>query len=221
MVVKLYTTDGKIRIYKTHYSTGGGDSGPVEFVTGCGMKWKKEPELYQTCSHIDCAIEVQKQAVVELLLILLFLIPGSALFIPITSRDILIKLLAVFLILIAYLIAHLFVNRKKSHQLEEYKRNGTIDGISAYSDPALDNLIRALDRAIRLNPQSTALLNDKDIGLKALNIQVMAAVDRAIGFDPQIADAWYLKGMALHGQNKYDEAIIAYEKAAEAYEKAT
>lgn len=70
MVVKMYTADGKIRIFRTYNAVGGGDSGPVEYISSCGMKWKKEPEPCQTCSHIDCAIDVQKQAVVELVLIL-------------------------------------------------------------------------------------------------------------------------------------------------------
>lgn len=215
MTVRLYTRDGKTRIYRTYRFTGSVDSGTQEYVSGCGLKWGKEPEPYETCDHIDCAIDVRKFALNASKLILFFLIIGIFPLIMLMTLEI--RALAAYLtIIVFYILIYIFKYREKLRELEEYKRNGTINGIRAYADPALASLIRAFDRAIKLNPHSTAVWVDKDIGLKA---QAMAAANRAIAFDTQIADAWYLKGMALHGQNKYDEAIAAYDRALMSYER--
>jgi len=219
MVAKLYMTDGRIGIYKTHYSIGGGDYGPVEYVSKCGLKWKTEPKPDETCDHIDCAIGVQKNAVVEFVLILFSLILGGFVFCMMTDRNIL-ALAGCLIIIFIYILKYIFKDNEQLHELEEFKRNGTINQMRAYADPALDLLITTFDRAINQDPHSVLAWNSKGIGLKALNMQAIAAVDRAMGFDPKFADAWYLKGMALYAQNKYDEAIAAYDKATMSYDKA-
>lgn len=218
MAVKLYTKDGMSRIYRTYRAVGSVDSGPQEYVSSCGLKWGKEPEPHETCDHIDCAIDVRKSASIASKLILFFLLLGSFPLIMIKTLDI--WALAAYLILVVfYILKYKFYDMEKLNVLEEYKRNGTINGMRVYADPALASLIRAFDRAIKLDPPSIAVWSDKDTGLKALNMQAMAAANRAIAFDTKIADAWYLKGMALHGQNKYDEAIAAYDKAVMSYKR--
>ena len=218
MTVKLYSADGKARIFRTYRFTGSLDSGTQEYVSSCGLKWGKEPEPFETCDHIDCAIDVWKFALNGSQLILFFLIIGIFPLIMIKTLEIW-ALAAYLIIVVFYTLFYMFKDRANLHELEEYKRNGTINGIRAYADPALASLIRTFDRAIKLNPHSTAVWDDKDIGLKALDMQAMSAANRAIAFDSQIADAWYLKGMALHGQNKYDEAIAAYDRALMSYER--
>lgn len=166
MAVKLYTKDGMSRIYRTYRAVGSVDSGPQEYVSSCGLKWGKEPEPHETCDHVDCAIDVRKSASIASKLILFFLIIGIF---PLIMLKILeIRALAAYLTIIAfYILIYIFKYREKLRELEEYKRNGTINGIRAYADPALASLIRTFDRAIKLNPHSTAVWVDKDIGLKA------------------------------------------------------
>jgi hypothetical protein len=60
MVVALRTMDGKVRVYETVRGEGGGENGPDKYITKCGMEWKTPPKSYESCDHIDCAIEIQR-----------------------------------------------------------------------------------------------------------------------------------------------------------------
>ena len=88
MVVRLFTTDGMKWIYRTHNSKGGGDDGPLIYFTKCGLEWDTEPKPYETCDHIDCAIEVQRKSSngKGASIILSFLFIGYILFQPYKRR---------------------------------------------------------------------------------------------------------------------------------------
>jgi tetratricopeptide (TPR) repeat protein len=52
------------------------------------------------------------------------------------------------------------------------------------------------------------------------NVDAIKYFDEAIKLDPNYADAWVGKGIALVGQNKEDEATTAWNKAIEIYDEA-
>lgn len=243
MVVRLCTEDGKTWIYKTHQEKEGGEYKPSSYFTKCGLEWKKEPENYLTCDHIDCAIDAQRRFAGQngliILLILLYII--CYFFESIKEREI-ITLLIVGIVILGGLfsILYLFKYDKKLRQLTEYNLRGTINGMSAYKDPSFDELIgldqaakcvhyglfqhnkgkygdaiRAFDKAIRLDLRFAAAWNKKGITLNALNRpdEAIAAFEMAIRLDPKLADAWHQKGLVLCDQNRYNEAIYAYDQA--------
>ena len=82
MVVRLHTLDGKTKVYDTYRGEGGGENGPSKYVTKCGMEWKRVPKPYETCDHIDCALDVLKgSAAGGLAGFLIFLVMGTYLFV--------------------------------------------------------------------------------------------------------------------------------------------
>jgi len=239
MVVSLHTMDGKIKVYETTRGEGGGENGPDKYVTKCGMEWKISPEPYETCDHIDCALDIQRRSAdggTAGFLVLLVIVTIS--FFWMKERGIWALAFTGFLILVGIgsLIGG-FKAEDRFKELTEYKRQGTINGMRAYPTTTLtglttekecigyglalcdkgryDGAVEAFDKAIKLNPNSATAWNNKGIALKSQNKydEAIVAHDKATELNPQLADAWYNKGMALYDQNKYDEAIIAYDKA--------
>ncbi len=246
MVVRLFTTDGMKWIYRTHNSKGGGDDGPLIYFTKCGLEWDTEPKPYETCDHIDCAIEVQRKSSngKGASIILSFLFIGYILFNHIKEGDITAPVIAGIILFAGFFILmYIFKDDKMMSQLTEYNHGGTINGMSAYRDHSFDELIelddakecinyglfqynkgkyddaiRAFDKAVKLNPRSAAAWNNKGIALKALNRydEAITACEMALRLDPRYADAWHQKGLSLYDQKRYDEAVYAYDQAIEA-----
>lgn len=244
MVVRLRTVDGKIKLYETYRGEGGGENGPPDkYVTKCGMEWKRMPRPYETCDHIDCALDVQRGAADIGPIGFLFFLVCAAIIPFFSMKDVGIWSLALsgFCILFGvWILINGIKAEDRFKELTEYKRKGTINGIRAYAVPAFEELaeltdakecvdiglafhdngrygdaIKAFDRAIVLNPASVAAWKGKGITLKAQRKydEAIAAYDKATELDPQLADAWYDKGMALAIKNKYDEAIISYNNS--------
>ena len=196
MAFRLFTADGKIRVFQTHKQVGGGEYSPPKYVTSCGMEWKTEPKPYETCDHIDCAIEVQRSSSNEkgALIILPSLVIGYMLLELVKRGDLIAPPIVGIIIFAGFLILiYNFKDDEKLGQLNEYVFSGTIDGMRAYIDSSFDELteldnaedcvnygfiqynkrkyndaIKAFDKAIKLNPRSAAAWNSKGIALKAV-----------------------------------------------------
>ena len=65
MVVRLQTSEGKIKEYRTTY--GVGDNGsennprPEKYVSPCGKEWEFQPKPNEECHHLNCAIYLAKK----------------------------------------------------------------------------------------------------------------------------------------------------------------
>ena len=147
MAVRLHTIDGKTKVYETHRGEGGGENGPSKYVTKCGLEWTTEPKPYETCDHIDCALDVLRRAAnsgpVAFLVCLVF---GT--YILFTMKDSGIWALAFsgFCILVGvWVLIEGFKAEDKFKELTEYKSKGTINGIRAYAAPAIEELVRIDD----------------------------------------------------------------------------
>jgi len=210
MAVRLHTMDGKTKVYETHRGEGGGEYGPSKYVTKCGMEWKTEPKSYQTCDHIDCALDVQRiYAGGGLACFLIFSFVGIISLGMMKDELIWGLVFCGFCILVGVWI--LIGGSKagdKFKELTEYKSRGTINGIRAYIAPAIDELT-----------ELTLAKDCVDMGLalydKSKYDDAVKAFDKAIELDPNSATAWNRKGTALKAQGKYDEAVAAYDKAIE------
>jgi tetratricopeptide (TPR) repeat protein len=269
MVVRLHTMDGKTKVYDTYRGEGGEENGPTKYVTKCGMEWKRVPKPYETCDHIDCARDVLKGSVAGgWVAFLIFLVMGTYLFFM--MKDERIWAFSAIGLCILFGVRAVISGSKaedKFKELTEYKNKGTINGVRAYKAPEFEELVelrtakecidmglflydkskydgavKAFDKAIELDPNSTAAWNSKGVALKAQNrfdeaivaydkaIELnpphwktshlysdprIMAYDKVIEFNPQLADAWFNKGRALYDQDKYSEAIIAYDRAVE------
>lgn len=244
MVVRFHTMDGKIKVYDTHREVGGGENGPDKYVTKCGMEWKREPKSYETCDHIDCALDVQRRMADEgPKAFLISLVFGIVFLILMRDQEIWGVVFCVFCVLfgLSPLIGGIKAG-DRVHELSEYMSKGTINGMRAYVDPELaeltelkttkeclgyglalynkgkyDDAIKAFDKAIELNPQLADAWNNKGVSLKAQNKydEAIVASDKAIELNPRLAKAWFNKGLALGYQGKYDEAIQAYNRSIE------
>lgn len=239
MVVTLRTMDGNVRVYETARGEGGGENGPDKYTTKCGMEWRTSPEPYESCDHIDCAIDIQRRrADVGSGFFSIFLVASIILFFILKEGWA--WVIAGVLILAGILS---FFNslgaEDKFKELTEYNHHGTIDGIRAYPEDVLsglmtekdcmsyglvlcgkgryDDAIEAFDKAIRLNPSSAVAWNNKGNALKLQNKhdEAIMAFDKSVELNPKFTDAWKNKGMALYDQHKYDEAIAAYDSALE------
>lgn len=94
--------------------------------------------------------------------------------------------------------------------------------LSEYSES-----LKAQDKAIELDPKNSTLLVHKGFLIanladisepenKSMYEDAIKEFDKAIKLDPQNKDAWNWKGMVLDSRlNRYDEALIAYDKAIE------
>jgi hypothetical protein len=56
MAVRLRTTEGKIKEYRTAYVIRGGLDNPDKYATNCEGELKDEPSPKEECDHLDCAI---------------------------------------------------------------------------------------------------------------------------------------------------------------------
>jgi hypothetical protein len=56
MTVRLRTTSGVIKEYKTTYVIRGGQDDLDKYATNCEGELKKEPSPQEECDHLDCAI---------------------------------------------------------------------------------------------------------------------------------------------------------------------
>jgi len=245
MAVRLHTFDGKTKVYPTHRGEGGGENGPDKYVTKCGMEWTIAPETYQTCDHIDCALDVQRRAadsgpavfslcVVVGFIAFLYLMKNGGIW-----------ALGFFILMGLWILIGGIKSGDRFNELTEYKRKGTINGMRAYAAPAIEELtelktakkclecglafydqgkyddaLKALDKAIELNPSITTAYTAWIRKGSMLNAQMkygeaIAAYDKAIVLNPKLADAWYNKGLTLGNLGKYDEAIQAFNKAIE------
>jgi hypothetical protein len=65
MVVRLQTSEGKIKEYRTTYGVGDNGSGnnprPEKYVSPCGMEWEFQPKPNEECHHLNCAIYLAKK----------------------------------------------------------------------------------------------------------------------------------------------------------------
>jgi len=210
MAVKLRTMDGKTEIYRTHYGVGGDEYGFDKYVTKCGMEWKKEPKPFQTCDHIDCALDIQRQAA-KAGSFAFFLIFVSGFFFCIwliSSATWALIFCGVFILAsIADFIAESRAEQRV-RELTEYLGRGTINGIRAYMVPASEEL-----------SELTTARDCTDYGLalkdNARYDDAIRAFDKAIGLDPENCAAWENKSNTLILQGKYDEALNVYSKALE------
>ncbi len=239
MVVALRTMDGKVRVYETARGEGGGENGPSKYITKCGMEWETSPEPYESCDHIDCAIDIQRRRADGGSKFFLFSLVASIIlfFIIKDGWD---WVIAGVLILVGILsFFNSFGAEDKSKELTEYNHQRTINGIRAYPADVLTGLmtekdcmsyglvlcgkgryedaIEAFDKAIKLNPSSAVAWNNKGNALKLQNKhdEAIMAFDKSVELNPKYTDAWNNKGMALYDQHKYDKSILAYDTALE------
>ncbi|MFZ2375900.1 MAG: tetratricopeptide repeat protein [Methanothrix sp.] len=237
MVVILRTIDGEVRSYETVRGEGSGEYGPYKYVTKCGMEWKRSPNPYETCDHIECAIDIlRRNARGGIMFPLIFLLIVIAPFLILKDE---------FAVIIAgfFIFAGIgsFVSgsraEKKLKELEEYNYQGTINGIRAFPVDVLielidekdllsyghflcdndryDDAIKAFNKVIGLNPNSAPAWNEKGKVLKLQNRlnDAIIAFNRALELDPKFIDAWNNKGMALYDLGEYDKAAVDYDNA--------
>lgn len=75
--------------------------------------------------------------------------------------------------------------------------------------------------AVSADEITTPYPEAKDLFIKGLTVSTqyahynesLAYFDQALGIDPDFAEAWYAKGVALHNLKRYDEAIQCYDRA--------
>jgi tetratricopeptide (TPR) repeat protein len=77
--------------------------------------------------------------------------------------------------------------------------------------------VKALDRAIELNPKDTEVWNNRGIVLSLLkrNKEAIWSFEKATSIDPRNAEAWYNRGMVFCSLERYEDAIVSLEKALE------
>ncbi len=129
MALRIYTVDGKVREYNTHYNEGATENAQGWYETVCGMKWDKCPSPYQTCNHINCAIYVaQHEAAGGALSILFFLALAVGSF---TQEGWGILAGLFFSILAIFMLGSAMSDEQKASELKEFKKKKTINGKSA------------------------------------------------------------------------------------------
>jgi tetratricopeptide (TPR) repeat protein len=77
--------------------------------------------------------------------------------------------------------------------------------------------LKAMDKAIELNPDYVLAWNNKGVALEKPGHyeEVLKAYDKAIELKPDFAVAWHGRGFALQTLGRLEEALIAYDKAIE------
>ncbi len=83
-----------------------------------------------------------------------------------------------------------------------------------------DEVIKAYDEAIKLNPTHPAVWSFKGEALFDLGNydEALVALDEAIKLSPDdYASPWYLKGAVLFNQGNYDEALVPLDEAIKQY----
>jgi hypothetical protein len=141
MVVRLQTEEGNIKKYQTVHGVSGAEGGCYKWITKCGSEWDKEPEPHQECNHLECAIYLAKDWQEKELAGLFF---GAIAFISfgIATRAELVSIIGrasyIFVIFICSAVLAIILlsvgrdEEKRFDELNEFKNNGTINGIKAY-----------------------------------------------------------------------------------------
>ena len=90
-------------------------------------------------------------------------------------------------------------------------------GLALNSAGKYDEAIKALDKAIEIDPNDATAWNIKGVALdnQGKHDEAIKALDKALEIDPNDAAALHNKGWALNNFGKYDEAIQALDKAIE------
>ena len=139
MAVRLQTTDGKIKEYKTAYCSRAANyewGGCEKYATHCGLEWLNIFVTNEGCQHLDCAIHVaredKKDGSVGFMLCVTFVALGMVVFWRKTDWFFPITVLSILLILTRfYFFIFGRIEGIQLSQLTEYKDKGTIDGIKA------------------------------------------------------------------------------------------
>jgi len=80
-----------------------------------------------------------------------------------------------------------------------------------------EEAIKALDRAIQLNPNDSEIWNNRGIILFLLKRykEAIRSFEKATSLDPRNAEAWYNRGMVFCSLERYGDAVSSLEKALE------
>lgn len=135
MVIRLQTTDGKIKKYNTAEAVYMGEAynpQSSKWITNCGREWANEPKTYEECDHLECAIYLAEKSTTYSLVVLTVIIGIEFILILSTKMHTMTLIIVVILsILLASIITRLG-SWKKLNELTEFRDNGTINGIRAW-----------------------------------------------------------------------------------------
>jgi len=88
-------------------------------------------------------------------------------------------------------------------------------GISLHQSGHLDEAIHCYRKALKVQPENTAILSNLGVALRAQGRQdeAIASFREVLAINPADAEAHYNLGNALKGQGQLDEAVSSYRKA--------
>ena len=77
-----------------------------------------------------------------------------------------------------------------------------------------EEAVKALNRAIELNPKDTEVWNNRGIVLSLLkrNKEAIWSFEKATSIDPRNAEAWYNRGMVFCSLERYEDAIVLWKR---------
>jgi hypothetical protein len=140
MSIRLQLENGEIKEYCTWYPiySGGEDSTPKGYRTKCGVLWDKEPHKSDGCNHIDCALKAQGGGIISGIILAVFLIGFAIAGLDICFREaggyfwvvMLIPAIA-SIAFSASILSYGWKSEKIKHELYEFRKYGTINGINA------------------------------------------------------------------------------------------
>jgi Flp pilus assembly protein TadD len=80
-----------------------------------------------------------------------------------------------------------------------------------------EEAVKALNKAIELNPKDSEIWNNRGIILFVLkrNKDAILSFEKATSLDPRNAEAWYNRGMVFCNLERYEDAVNSLEKALE------
>lgn len=80
-----------------------------------------------------------------------------------------------------------------------------------------EEAVKALDKAIELNPKDSEVWNNRGIVLFFLkkSKEAIWSFERSTTIDPRNAEAWYNRGIVLCSLERYEDAVVSLEKALE------
>jgi len=103
-----------------------------------------------------------------------------------------------------------------------YKTNKTSEywyekGLELVEQERYSEALKAFNKAIKINSESTVLWNNKGLALCDLNRQkeALVAFEKALEINSSYRDAWYNKGRTLTELKRHDEALLMYNKVLE------
>jgi len=144
MALKLKLENGEVKEYRTYYSEGGGEFGPSKHLTKCGLCWEKCPPAHEECDHTDCAIRVAEADIINIFgmgfLSICFgaiLLREAIHFHRIAIGELVLDgiwtLAPGFSLIFIGMTAIRFAygDHKKSQELNEFRKHGTVNGIQA------------------------------------------------------------------------------------------